>query len=174
MKLATLRDGSRDGVLVVVSKCLTKAIKVPEIAATLQRALEQWDDVSGKLNVVYQSLNDGALDDAFTIEPGQLEAPLPRAYQWLDGSAYLYHAELVRKARNADIPPTMYEEPMIYQGASDSFLGARDDILVADESWGIDLEAEIAVITGDVPMGATVEEAATHIKLIMLVNDVSL
>ncbi|CAO3438329.1 fumarylacetoacetate hydrolase family protein [Azospirillum endophyticum] len=174
MKLASLKAGGRDGTLIVVGKDLAKATKVPEIAATMQRALDRWSDVEERLRSVYDTLNGGEIADAFELNHADLAAPLPRAYQWCDGSAYLSHAELVRKARGAEMPESLYSDPLIYQGGSDQMIGPRDDILLADEGWGIDLEAELAVITDDVPMGITAEEAVGHIKLVTILNDVSL
>ncbi|MBK1838828.1 fumarylacetoacetate hydrolase family protein [Azospirillum sp. YIM B02556] len=174
MKLASLKAGGRDGTLVVVSKDLAKATKVPEIAATMQLALDRWSDVGERLRSVYDKLNGGEIADAFELNHADLAAPLPRAYQWCDGSAYLSHAELVRKARGAEMPESLYSDPLIYQGGSDQMIGPRDDIVLADEGWGIDLEAELAVITDDVPMGITAEEAVGHIKLVTILNDVSL
>ncbi|WP_322013659.1 fumarylacetoacetate hydrolase family protein [Paraburkholderia sp. J12] len=176
MKLATLRNGGRDGRLVVVDKSLQYALAVGTIAPTLREAIERWDEVAPRLEAVYRSLHDPRQlpADAFAFDPQQCMAPLPRSFQWLDGSAYLNHAELVRRARNAEMPELLYREPMIYQGASDSFIGSREPILVADEAAGIDLEAEIAVICDDVPMGVSREAARGHIRLLMLVNDVSL
>lgn len=172
MKLASLKDG-RDGKLVVVSKDLTKAVAVPEISRTLQAAIDDWDNVSSDLKAVYDSLNAGEVD-AFTFDQAACASPLPRAYQWLDGSAYINHVELVRKARNATVPESFYSDPLMYQGASDTFIGPRDSIEGVDEAHGIDMEAEITVITDDVPMGVSSADAAAHIKLVMLVNDVSL
>lgn len=174
MKLATLKNNTRDGQLVVVNQDLTKAVVVADIAATLQQALDNWAEISPKLEVVYQSLNNSVLDTAIDFQQEHCESPLPRAYQWADGSAYVNHVELVRKARNAEMPETFWTDPLMYQGGSDSFIGPRDDIKVASEDYGIDFESEVAVITDDVPMGASAEEAASHIKLLMLVNDVSL
>lgn len=174
MKLATLKNGTRDGQLVVVSRDLAMCVAVMEHASTMQALLDRWDDVAPHLEKIYADLNAGAVANARNFLPEQAMAPLPRAYQWCDGSAYLSHAELVRKARNAEMPDFLYHDPLMYQGASDTFIGARDDIEVADESWGIDLEAEIAVITGDVPMGIASGDAARHIRLVTIVNDVSL
>ncbi len=174
MKLATLKNNTRDGQLVVVNKTLDKAVIVSEIANTLQNALDNWADISPKLNDVYQALNMGKISNTLTFEPSGCESPLPRAYQWADGSAYVNHVELVRKARNAEMPETFWTDPLMYQGGSDAFIGPRDDILVASEAFGIDFESEVAVITDDVPMGLSVQEASSHIKLLMLVNDVSL
>ncbi len=174
MKLATLRNGSRDGQLVVVSRDLTQCVAATPVAPTLQSALDDWTAAAPQLDALYQALNAGRATSVQPFEVAQAMAPLPRAYQWCDGSAYLSHAELVRKARKAEMPDFLYHDPLMYQGGSDTFCGARDDILVADEAWGIDLEAEVAVITGDVPMGATLEEARAAIRLVTIVNDVSL
>ncbi len=174
MKLATLKDGSRDGSLVVVSRDLTRAIAVPEIARTLQAALDDWDGTQARLAEISDQLNDGGLAGAMPFEPALAHAPLPRAYQWADASAYVNHVELVRKARGATMPTEFWTDPLMYQGGSDSFVGPRDDIVCADEAFGIDLEAEVAVVTGDVLMGVTPQAAAAAIRLLMLVNDVSL
>lgn len=174
MKLASLKAGGRDGTLVVVSRDLTRAVAVPEIARTLQAALDDWARCAPPLAAVSERLNAGAAKDAVSFDPTAAASPLPRAYQWADGSAYLHHAELVRKARKAEMPQSLYGDPLMYQGGSDSFIGPRDDILAADEAWGIDLEAEVAIVTDDVAMRASAAVAAEHIKLVMLVNDVSL
>lgn len=174
MKLATLKAGGRDGTLVVVNKDLTQAVSVPNIVSTMQTALDNWLAVEGKLRAVYGELNKGALADAFAFNPAECAAPLPRAYQWVDGSAYVNHVELVRKARGVEMPPSFWTDPLMYQGCSDGMLGPCDDILLPDESHGIDFEAEVAVITDDVPMGVTPDDARAHIKMIVLVNDVSL
>src|SRR5262245_37538717 len=174
MKLATLRDGSRDGQLVVVSRDLTLAHYASDIAGRMQRVLDDWSFVAPQLNDLYQTLNEGRARHAFVFDPRQCTAPLPRAYQWADGSAYVNHVELVRKARNAEMPASFWTDPLMYQGGSDDVLGAREDIVCASEEFGIDFEAEVAVVTDDVPMGATAKEAADHIKLLMLANDVSL
>lgn len=175
MKLTSLKSaGSRDGVLCVVNRELTTAVQVSHIAATLQYALDNWDAVAPKLQLIYQQLNDLALPNTFPFDPINCTAPLPRAYQWADGSAYVNHVELVRKARGATIPETFWTDPLIYQGGSDCFLGPRDPIIAVDAAHGIDFEAEVAVITDDVPMGVSKQDAAAHIKLVMLVNDVSL
>lgn len=173
MKLATLKQGGRDGSLVVVSRDLSRCCLVPEIAATLQAALDDWGTLSPKLRAVYARLNADEVDGARPFVAADCHAPLPRAYQWLDGSAYMNHVELVRKARGADLPPSMYSDPIVYQGGSDSFVGPCDDIVAADD-WGIDFEAEVTAVFGDVPMGATAAQAAEAIRLLMLVNDVSL
>lgn len=174
MKLATYRNGSRDGVLVVVSQNLKQAVAVPEIAGTLQAALDEWATTAPELEKVYQRLNQGEVSHAIAFEEAACESPLPRAYQWADGSAYVNHVELVRKARGAEMPPSFWEDPLMYQGGSDAFLGPHQDIPLPSDQVGIDFEAEIAVITDDVPMGVSVEHAANHVKLLMLVNDVSL
>lgn len=173
MKLATLRQGGRDGTLVVVSRDLTRCQAVPDIARTLQAALDDWDRFAPRLHEVSEALDGGPARHAMAFDPAACHSPLPRAYQWADGSAYVNHVELVRKARKAEMPASFYTDPLMYQGGSDSFLGPRDAI-VAQESWGVDFEAEVAVITGDVPMGSTPEQAAGAIRLVMLVNDVSL
>ncbi|MCG9752383.1 fumarylacetoacetate hydrolase family protein [Vibrio brasiliensis] len=174
MKLATLKNDSRDGLLVVVNKSLTHCVAVPEIAQTMQQALDDWDRVEPQLKEVYVALNSGELTNEMTFAAAQCESPLPRAYQWADGSAYVNHVELVRKARGAEMPPSFWTDPLMYQGGSDAFIGPCDDIPVVDEAWGIDFEGEVAVVTGDVPMGVSAEKAADSIKLVMLVNDVSL
>lgn len=174
MKLATLKNGMRDGELVVVSRDLSRCVPVPELVATLQGALDRWESMEAPLRAVYQELNAGGRRDARSFDQTQAMSPLPRAYQWADGSAYVNHVELVRKARGAELPESFWTEPLMYQGGSDSFLGPRDDIRMESEDWGIDFEAEVAVITGDVPMGVSPGVASGHIQLVMLVNDVSL
>ncbi|QJE01298.1 fumarylacetoacetate hydrolase family protein [Massilia forsythiae] len=178
MKLASLKAGGRDGTLVVVSRDLGICQAVPAIARTLQAALDDWDRVQPRLQQVYEQLNGqpraGGVPDAVPFSASDCASPLPRAYQWADGSAYINHVELVRKARNAAVPPSFYQDPLMYQGGSDSFVGPCDPIAALSEDWGIDLEAEVAVVTGDVPMGAAPEQAAGAIRLVMLVNDVSL
>ncbi|MGJ7914228.1 fumarylacetoacetate hydrolase family protein [Massilia sp. LXY-6] len=174
MKLATLKAGGRDGTLVVVSRDLVTCQAVPSIARTLQAALDDWDRAAPQLRQVYKQLNQGTARDAVSFLEEECASPLPRAYQWADGSAYINHVELVRKARGAQVPPSFYNDPLMYQGGSDSFVGPRDPIAVLSEEWGVDLEAEVAVITGDLPMGAGLEQAAGAIRLVMLVNDVSL
>ncbi|KAF0224830.1 MAG: putative fumarylacetoacetate [Rhodospirillaceae bacterium] len=174
MKLATLKQGGRDGTLVVVSRDLSRCVAVPHVARTLQAALDDWDDLAPKLEAVSVDLNAGSNADSFPFAPVACASPLPRAYQWADGSAYINHVELVRKARGATLPPEFHTDPLMYQGGSDSFVGPRDPILAVTEDWGIDLEAEVAVITGDVPMAASREQCAQSIRLVMLVNDVSL
>ncbi|MEG1115130.1 MAG: fumarylacetoacetate hydrolase family protein, partial [Janthinobacterium sp.] len=174
MKLATLKNGSRDGALILVSRDLRQYQRVAAIAPTLQAALDNWDAVAPKLEQAYAALNAGQAPDAQPFDAKQCHSPLPRAYQWADGSAYINHVELVRKARNAEVPASFYTDPLMYQGGSDSFIGPRDPIFALSEEWGIDLEAEVAVVTGDVAMGASVADAANAIRLVMLVNDVSL
>ncbi|OUM04371.1 fumarylacetoacetate hydrolase family protein [Variovorax sp. JS1663] len=174
MKLATLHDGSRDGQLVVVSRDLASAHYATGIANRLQQALDDWGFISPQLQDLSDQLNAGRARHAFPFDPAHCMAPLPRAYQWADGSAYLNHVELVRKARNAEVPESFYTDPLMYQGGSDDFIGPCGRIVVPSEAFGIDFEAEIAVVTGDVKMGATPEQALDGIRLLMLVNDVSL
>jgi fumarylacetoacetate (FAA) hydrolase len=172
MKLASYKQG-RDGRLMVVNNDLTKATPADKIAPTLQDALERWPECHLALEQLGKDLDTGkAAPQPF--DPAQCASPLPRAYQWLDGSAYVNHVELVRKARGAEMPPSFWTDPLMYQGGSDSFLGPTDDIVFAQDDWGIDFEGEVAVITDDVPMGTTAEDAGAHIKLVMLVNDVTL
>jgi fumarylacetoacetate (FAA) hydrolase len=173
MKLATLKDSTRDGRLVVVSRDLTRCSEVGHIARTLQAALDDWTHVAPRLERVAEGLETGS-QPTIRFHEHDAASPLPRAYQWADGSAYVNHVELVRKARDADMPESFWTDPLMYQGGSDSFLGPRDPILASDENWGVDMEGEIAVIVGDVPMGASAEEAREAIRLVMLVNDVSL
>jgi fumarylacetoacetate (FAA) hydrolase len=175
MKLASLKNpDSRDGTLVVVSKNLKQAVSVEGTVSSLQEALENWQEVAPELDEVYSMLNAGQVRNAFALDTKKLASPLPRAYQWLDASAYVNHVELVRKSRGVEMPESFWTDPLMYQGESDWLLGPHDDIPVADEKYGIDFEGEVAVITDDVPMGITPDKAAEHIKLIMLVNDVSL
>ncbi len=174
MKLATLKDGTRDGTLIVVSRDLKHAIKADDIAPTLQAALDDWDYISPQLIDRYDALKRSAGGRAFDFEPKQCASPLPRAYQWADGSAYLSHAEVLRRARGAEMPKGYRSDPLMYQGGSDAFLGPCDDILLESEDWGMDVEGEVAVITGDVPMGTTAKKAGEYIRLLLLVNDVSL
>ena len=174
MKLATLKDGTRDGQLAVVSRDLKTAQLADGVARSLQRALDDWSFIAPQLEAIYQDLNQGRARRGFDFEPAHCMAPLPRAFQWSDGSAYVNHVELVRKARGADMPDSFWEEPLMYQGGSDDLLGPTDDIALFHEQWGIDFEAEVAVITDDVPMGATPDQAHQRIRLLMLANDVSL
>ncbi len=174
MKLATLKDGSRDGQLVVVSRDLSQAHYATGIANSLQQVLDDWAFMAPQLEDLSVALNQERARHAFAFDPAQCMAPLPRAFQWADGSAYLNHVELVRKARNATVPESFYTDPLMYQGGSDDFIGPRDPIVVPDEAYGIDFESEIAVITGDVAMQVSPEEALESVRLVMLVNDVSL
>ena len=174
MKLATYKDGSRDGQLVVVSRDLSTAHYATGIASKMQQVLDDWNFISPQLQDLYETLNNGKARHAFPFEPSQCMAPLPRAYQWADGSAFINHVELVRKARNSEVPETFYTDPLMYQGGSDDFIGPRDDVVAASEAFGIDFEAEIAVITADVGMGTTPDHAIDSIRLVMLANDVSL
>ena len=172
MKLATLKQGGRDGTLVVVSRDLKRCRAVPAIARTMLAAMDDWATVEAQLRQVYEALNSGAIEgEAF--DQNACHSPLPRTWQWADGSAYINHVELVRKARNAEVPESFYTDPLMYQGGSDGFIPPRGKVL-AQEAWGIDFEAEVTVVTGDVPQGATPEQAAKAIRLVMLVNDVSL
>jgi len=174
MKLATLKTTGRDGVLIVVSHDLTSAVVASAIAPTLQSLLEDWQHKAPKLAHLSATLNAGKAADTFVFDPARCHAPLPRAYQWADGSAYVNHVELVRKARGAQMPASFWTDPLMYQGGSDSFIGPCDPILAENEDWGIDLEGEVAVIVDDVPMGIKPAKASRHIKLLMLANDVSL
>jgi fumarylacetoacetate (FAA) hydrolase len=174
MKLATYRDGSRDGQLVVVSRDLSMALFATGVATRLQQVLDDWGFLSPQLEDLYATLNGGKARHAFAFEPRLCMAPLPRAFQWADGSAYLNHVELVRRARNAQMPASFYEDPLMYQGGSDDFLGPHDDAVFGSVDWGIDFESELAVVTGDVAMGADAETALEGIRLLVLVNDWSL
>ncbi|WP_181143256.1 fumarylacetoacetate hydrolase family protein [Xanthomonas arboricola] len=174
MKLGSLKEGGRDGCLIVVARDLRTAVRATGIAPTLQRALEDWSNVAPRLNALSASLNEGSADGVFDLDLQALAAPLPRAYEFVDGSAYLPHVERVRRARNAEVPESFYTDPLMYQATSAGFYGPRDAIKVISEDYGIDLEAELVVITDDVPMGASPEQAAAHIQLVGLVNDVSL
>ena len=174
MKLATLKNGTRDGQLAVVSRDLATAHLADGIAPTLQCALDNWAFIAPQLETLYDQLNHDKSRYPFEFKPEQCMAPLPRAFQWADGSAYVNHVELVRKARKAEMPESFWHDPLMYQGGSDDFVGPTDDIVLASEEWGIDFEGEVAVITDDVPMASTQEETLSHIKLLMLVNDVSL
>ncbi|MDR7067995.1 fumarylacetoacetate (FAA) hydrolase [Pseudoxanthomonas japonensis] len=174
MKLGSLKEGGRDGTLIVVSRDLARGVRATGIAPTLQHALEDWSNTAPRLNALSESLNAGDVDGAFDIDLQALAAPLPRAYEFVDGSAYLPHVERVRRARNAEVPASFYTDPLMYQGTSAAFYGPRDPVKVVSEDHGIDLEAEIVVITDDVPMAVMPAQAAGHIQLIGLVNDVSL
>ncbi|HEX7063255.1 MAG TPA: fumarylacetoacetate hydrolase family protein [Woeseiaceae bacterium] len=174
MKLASLKSGGRDGTLVVVSRDLTRAVPVPDIAPTLQAALDDWDESAPFLLEVALHLEAGRVGGELRFDPAAAAAPLPRAYHWVDGSAYVNHVELVRKARGAEMPESFWHDPLVYQGGSDDFAGPTDPILAVSEEWGIDMEAETAVITGDVPMQTSAADAGRYIRLLTLVNDVSL
>ena len=171
MKLATLKDGSRNGQLAVVSRDLSTAHFATGIATTLQQVLDDWNFLSPQLQDIYDTLNQGKARHAFAFDPRQCMAPLPRAYQWADGSAFLNHVELVRKARGAEMPASFLEDPLMYQGGSDDFLGPCDDAPFASADWGIDFEAEVAVITADVATGSTPDEALDAVRLLLLAND---
>lgn len=173
MKLATLKNATRDGQLVLVSRDLSRCSAVPHIADTLQQALDDWAHTAPELQAEYLALNAGRRDSK-PFDTHHCAAPLPRAYQWLDGSAYLSHVELVRRARGAGMPPEFWVDPLMYQGGSDELLGPTDPITAPDAEMGIDLEAEIAVITTDVPLGTRPEQALSHVALVGLVNDVTL
>ncbi|MBP1842847.1 fumarylacetoacetate (FAA) hydrolase [Rhizobium petrolearium] len=173
MKLATLKDSTRDGRLVVVSKDLTRCSEVGHIARSLQAALDDWAHAGPRLARVAEGIETGS-QPTHRFHEHDATSPLPRAYQWADGSAYVNHVELVRRARNAEMPESFWTDPLMYQGGSDAFLGPRDPILLGDEAWGCDMEGEVAVIVDDVPMDASVDEARDAIRLVMLVNDVSL
>lgn len=174
MKLATLKDGTRDGQLAVVARDLKLAALADGIAPTLQSALDDWGFIAPQLQALYDELNAGRAERSFAFDAARCMAPLPRAFQWADGSAYVNHVELVRRARNAQMPESFWHDPLMYQGGSDDFLGPQDDIECLDEDWGIDFEGEVAVITGDLDMGASPAQAEQSIRLLMLVNDVSL
>jgi fumarylacetoacetate (FAA) hydrolase len=174
VKLATLADGSRDGQLLVVSRDLSRAVAVPQLAATLQAALDRWAQLRPQLEQVAGDLENGRAVGSIQFDATQVLAPLPRAHHWVDGSAYVNHVELVRKARGAEMPPSFWTDPLVYQGGSDDFLAPTADVPVPSEEFGIDLEAEVAVVTDEVPMGTQSAEARTHIQLVLLVNDWSL
>ena len=174
MKLATLRDGTRDGRLLVVSRDLKRAVPALQAVPTLQAALDDWLNVQPRLEDLALALEDGRAAGSFPFQASDVLAPLPRAHHWVDGSAYVNHVELVRKARGAEMPPSFWTDPLVYQGGSDDFLAPTADVPVPSEEFGIDLEAEVAVVTDDVPMGTTSAEARGHIRLLMLVNDWSL
>lgn len=173
MKLATLKNHSRDGRLVVVSKDLTRCCAAAHIAPTLQAALDDWENCAPKLEALYRDVEHQVVP-CERFHESDAHSPLPRAYQWLDGSAYINHVELVRKARNSEVPESFYSDPLMYQGGSDAFLGPRDAIPLGDADWGCDMEGEIAIITDDVAMGVSVQAAASHIKLVLLCNDISM
>ena len=179
MKLASLKQGGRDGTLIVASRDLAKAVRASDVATTLQAALEDWTNAAPRLNRVYELLNESNAETingeaVFPLDMQALASPLPRAYEFVDGSAYLPHVERVRRARGAEVPKSFYTDPLMYQATSAGFLGPRDPVLVTSEDYGIDLEAEVVVVTDDVPMAVSPEHAAAHIQLIGLINDVSL
>ena len=174
MKLGSLKEGGRDGTLIVVSRDLSRGVRATGIADTLQRALEDWSNTAPRLNALYDALNEGSAEGAFDLDVAALAAPLPRAYEFVDGSAYLPHVERVRRARGAEVPESFYTDPLMYQAVSAGFYGPRDPVRVPSEEYGIDLEAEVVIVTDDVPMAATPQQAASHIQLVGLVNDVSL
>ncbi len=174
MKLGSLKAGGRDGTLVVVDRKLTHAAKVADVASTMQAAIEEWDHAEPRLQEIYEALNTGDYPAAFKLKFSDLASPFPRAHQFLDGSAYLAHVERVRRARGAEMPPSFLTDPLMYQAVSDGFLPPHGSIPVSNEEYGIDFEAELTVVTDDVPMAASADECAARIKLFMLVNDVSL
>ena len=174
MKLGSLKEGGRDGTLIVVNRDLTRAVRATAVAPTMQKALDDWAATAPKLRALAEQLEDDKAVGSFELDTTALAAPLPRAYQWADGSAYVVHVELVRKARGVEMPPSFWTDPLMYQGGSDSFIGPNDEIEMADEAWGIDFEGEIAVMVDDVPMGISPEAARKHIKLVTILNDVSL
>ncbi len=174
MKLGSLKEGGRDGTLVVVSRDLSRAVRASAIAPTLQRALEDWESAAPRLNALFEDLEAGTAEGAFALEAEQLAAPLPRAYEFVDGSAYLPHVERVRRARGATVPESFYTDPLMYQAVSAGFQGPRDPVRVPSEDYGIDLEAEVVIVTDDVPMAVSAADAAEHIQLVGIINDVSL
>ena len=174
MKLGSLKEGGRDGSLIIVSRDLTRAVRAGAIAPTLQAALDDWERTAPRLVALFEGLESGKAGEAFDLDPATLASPLPRAYEFVDGSAYLPHVERVRRARGAEVPASFYTDPLMYQATSAGFLGPRDPILASSEEWGIDLEAEVVVVTDDVPMGVDAAQAAARIQLVGLVNDVSL
>ncbi len=174
MKLASLKEGGRDGTLIVVTRDLARAVRATDVAPTLQAALDDWQRCAPRLNALAERLTAGSADGAFALDMQALAAPLPRAYEFVDGSAYLPHVERVRRARGAEMPPSFYTDPLMYQATSAGFYGPRDAVRVASADWGVDLEAEVVVVTDDVPMGVSAAAAEAHIQLVGLVNDVSL
>ena len=174
MKLASLKSGGRDGTLIIVSRDLARAVAVPQISTTLQNALDKWEATEPLLRKVASDLEASTVDGEFSFNAEDCSSPLPRAYHWVDGSAYVNHVELVRKARGAELPDSFWHDPLVYQGGSDDFIGPRDDIVVPSEEFGIDMESETAVVTGDVPMSTKTADAGQYIRLLMIVNDVSL
>jgi fumarylacetoacetate (FAA) hydrolase len=174
MKLGSLKEGGRDGTLIVVDRELTRAVRATAVVPTLQKAIEDWAAVAPRLRALAEQLRDDKAPGSFELDTTALAAPLPRAYQWADGSAYVVHVELVRKARGVEMPPSFWTDPLMYQGGSDSFIGPNDEIELEDEAWGIDFEGEIGVIVDDVPMGISPAAARKHIRLVTILNDVSL
>jgi fumarylacetoacetate (FAA) hydrolase len=174
LKLASLKRGGRDGTLVVVNRALNQFVEVPDIADTLQQALDDWANTAPRLNAVSEALNLGQCEVSHALDYTTLASPLPRAFEFVDGSAYLPHVERVRRARGAEVPASFYEDPLMYQATSAGFLGPRDPVSVVSEEYGIDFESEVIVVTDDVPMAVSAEQAADHIQLIGLINDVSL
>lgn len=174
MKLASLQTAHRDGRLIVVDKALARAVAVPHIAATMQQAIEQWQRCEPMLREVYDALQRGPCEGEFALEIERLASPFPRSHQFLDGSVYLHHMEKARRARGAEMPPNYRTEPLMYQGLSDHYVGPRQPMLLRDETLGLDYEPEVAVVLDDVPMGVSVQDAASHIKLVMLLNDYTL
>ncbi len=174
MKLASLKTGGRDGTLIVADRALDRYVAVPDIAASLQQAIDDWANCAPRLNAVSEDLNQGRRDDSERLDFTALASPFPRAYEFVDGSAYLPHVERVRRARGAEVPASFYEDPLMYQATSAGFLGPRDPVPVVSEDYGIDFEAEIVVVTDDAPMAVSAVEAEAHIQLVGLVNDVSL
>lgn len=174
MKLGTLKSKSRDGELIVVSQDNSKAVRASSVAPSLREAVENWSECKPKLESIYKEMNAGSRSDSFAINPSQLHSAFPRCFQWADGSAFLHHVKLVRMARKAEMPPSLYQTPLMYQGGSDDFLAPTEDIPQIDFAHGTDFEAEVAVVLDDVPMGITPENALKHIVLFLIVNDVSL
>ena len=173
MKLATLRDGTRDGALVIVRRDGATFARAHDVARTLQSALDAWESTEPGLRALSERLDSGAIDGE-PLEVHHLHAPLPRAYEWVDGSAYLNHVRLVRKARGAELPPTLETDPLVYQGGSGVLLGPTDDLVLPDPAWGLDFESEIVVVLGDVPLGTRTAEAGKYVRLVTQCNDVSL
>lgn len=174
MKFASLKEGGRDGTPLLVGRDLRRCLRLTSLAPNLQRILEDWDRFAPELEALSSRLNAGEVSETEPFDPAACAAPLPRAYQFADGSAYVTHVELVRRARGAEMPPSFWTDPLMYQGLSDHFLGPQEPIAMADEAWGIDFEAELAVILDDVPMGVEADAASRHIRLVALMNDVSL
>ncbi|MEE8340069.1 MAG: fumarylacetoacetate hydrolase family protein [Xanthomonadales bacterium] len=174
MKLGSLKTGGRDGTLIVVNRALTKYVVANEVAGTMQQAIEDWSNSAPRLNAISEALNAGECDNASALDCGALASPFPRAYEFVDGSAYLPHVERVRRARGATVPESFYQDPLMYQATSAGFLGPRDPVPVVSEEYGIDFEAEIVVVTDDMPMAVSAAQAAGHIQLIGLINDISL